>query len=46
MKPVVHYSDLWLMTNYIELRAQDMMKEIIKRTEVLRGIGKQSREEI
>lgn len=35
------------MTNYIELPAQEkMMKEIIKRTEVLRGIGKQSREEI
>ena len=35
------------MTNYIELQAQEkMMKEIINRTEVLRGIGKQSREEI
>ena len=47
MKQVVHYSDLWVMPNYIGLQAQEkMMKEIINWTKKLRGISKQSREEI
>lgn len=47
MKPILHYSDLWLMPNDIELQAQEkVIKEIINWTEELRGRGKQSREEI
>lgn len=47
MKLVVHYSDLWTIPYYVGLQTQEkMMKEIINRTVVLRGIGKQSGEEI
>lgn len=46
MKLAVYYSDLLLMPNYTKLQAQEkIMREIINRNEVLRGIGKQSRED-
>ena len=46
MKLAVYYSDLLLMPNYTELQAQEkIMREIINWNEVLRGIGKQSRED-
>lgn len=46
MRLAVYYSDLWLMPNYTELQTQEkMMREIINWNEVLRGTGKQSRED-